>query len=228
MTNNRNFVVEAALDSLAENLDIDCSWIQVTGPLSQYPHLASFRNFTDDIHHEMSRIDRRNYFIDEVVGLKNKIVVPRLNNNDAPILSVFRKAGFRSLIAVPITTYKVLGIMGVAYRKKRTFSKDYINLFVVISNLVGMALNKDITTEDTMRQNYIRGRDSIPEKDNIKEIHEDKTVAVAEEKETLEDKIALVVEEKLNTDLIAHKEDSKETFQKHNRIMDEFRKSHSK
>ena len=255
MTNNHSFVVETALDSLAENLNIDCSWIQVTSPFSQYPHLASFRNFTDEIHHEMSRIDLNNYFIEEVVGLGNKIVVPSLNMQDAHILAIFRKAGFRSLISVPITTYRVLGIMGVAYRKKRTFSKDYINLIVLISNLVGMALSKNMMIEHTIRQDYRQQRDSLPEipeqQESLKgkrvfvteeteilkenrvsvieetEILEDNRVPVIEETEVLEDNRVPIIGDKVVIDHGTGTEGSEETYQKHTRIMADFRKSHS-
>ncbi len=202
MTNNHNFVIETALDSLEDNLNIDCSWIQLTSPFSQYPHLVSFRNFTDEIHHEMSRIDLNNYFIEGVVGLGNKIVVPNLNMKGAHILAVFRKAGFHSLIAVPITTYKVLGIMGVAFRKKRSFSKDYINLIALVSNLVGMALSRNIMIEHTLSQDYSRQVDSLPEIPDIREIIEDKKGPVFEEfeEEALNDKIVSTVEEQKTLD----------------------------
>ena len=199
MTDNHNFVVETALDSLEDNLSIDCSWIQVTSPFSQYPHLASFRNFTDEIHHEMSRIDLNNYFIEQIVGLGNKIVVPNLNMKGAHILTVFKKAGFHSLIAVPITTYKVMGIMGVAFRKKRSFSKDYINLIALVSNLVGMALSKNMMIENTLSQDFSRQIDSLPEIPDIREVIEDKKGLVFEE-EALDDKMFSVIEEQETLD----------------------------
>ena len=62
-------------------------------------------------------------------------------------MEFFKKAGFSSLIAVPIVTYKVLGIIGAAYREKRGFSNDFSQLFSVIANLVGMALNRTMITE---------------------------------------------------------------------------------
>lgn len=255
MTNNHNFVVETVLDSLDDNLKIDCSWIQVTSPFSQYPHLASFRNFTDEIHYEMSRIDLNNYFIEQIVGLGNKIVVPNLNMKDDHILAVFRKAGFHSLIAVPITTYRVLGIMGVAFRKKRNFSKDYINLIVLVSNLVGMAISKNMMIEHTLSQDYSRQVDSLPEIPDIREALEDKIfsafeeieapedkmvsvteekdvvndkiIAAFEEKEALDDKMVSVVEDKVVIDLRTHTEDNNEIFHKHARNMTDFRRSHS-
>lgn len=83
------------------------------------------------------------YFAREVVGLGNKIIIPRLNMDGRYGMSVFEKEGYCSLIAVPITTYRVLGIMGAAERGRNRFSPGFSQLFGVIANLVGMALNKN-------------------------------------------------------------------------------------
>ena len=58
----------------------------------------------------------------EVVGLGNKVIITNISMNGSYSMAMFEKAGFYSLIAVPITTYKILGIMGAAYKsRKRLF-----------------------------------------------------------------------------------------------------------
>ena len=134
--------METALDSLAETLDIHCSWIQLSGQSGTNPYLASHRNFTEDILHDMTHMNKDHPLFLEVLGMGNRIVIPNLSLDGAYGMSVFEKAGFCSLAAVPITTYKVLGILGAADKKKRRFGNDIAQLLSVIASLVGVSLTK--------------------------------------------------------------------------------------
>lgn len=213
LTDKYNLIVEAALDSLSETLGIDCSWIQLANPASNDLHLASFRNFTPEIHHEMAQMDMNHYFAKEVVGLRNTIMIPRLSKDSGYLMEVFRKAGFSSLIAVPITTYKVLGIMGAAYRKRKRFSNDFSELFIVIANLVGMALNKNTIIEHT-----------IPSEDS-RQSHSRLSMNTNNKGDT-EEGISIIDEKVIINN--NHIEDRQEAFQKHAHKMGEFRKSHNR
>lgn len=212
LTDKYNLIIEAALDSLSETLGIDCSWIHLVNPGSDELHLASFRNFTPEIQHEMAQIDMNHYFAREVVGLQNKITIPYLSADNNSAITMFRRAGFGSLIAVPITTYKVLGILGAAYRRRRKFNDDFSQLFAVIANLVGMALNKNTITEHTMPSEDSRqsGSGLSMNPDNKGDTKVDISI----------------IDEKVTVNYINRMEDGQEAFQKHVRRMGTFRKSH--
>jgi hypothetical protein len=90
----------------------------------------------------MTHMNKDHPLFREVLGLGNRIVIPNLSLDGAYGLSVFEKAGFCSLVAVPITTYKVLGILGAADEKKRKFGNDIAQLLSVIASLVGVSLTK--------------------------------------------------------------------------------------
>jgi len=92
--------------------------------------------------HEMTHMSKDHPLFREVLGLGNRIVIPNLCMDGAYGMSVFEKAGFCSLVAVPITTYKVLGILGAADKKKRRFGNDIAQLLSVIANLLGVSLTK--------------------------------------------------------------------------------------
>ena len=90
----------------------------------------------------MTHMNKDHPLFQEVLGMGNRIVIPNLSLDGAYGLSVFEKAGFYSLVAVPITTYKALGILGAADEKKRKFSSDIAQLLSVIASLVGVSLTK--------------------------------------------------------------------------------------
>lgn len=90
----------------------------------------------------MTHMSKDHPLFREVLGLGNRIIIPNLCMDGAYGMSVFEKAGFCSLVAVPITTYKVLGILGAADKKKRRFGNDIAQLLSVIASLVGVSLTK--------------------------------------------------------------------------------------
>ncbi|MFC1962156.1 GAF domain-containing protein [Chloroflexota bacterium] len=205
-------MVEAALDSLSENLGTDCSWIQLHDPLSHKLNLVSSRNFTNEIHNTMCQMDVNHYCVKEIVGLGNKIVIPNLSMDGRYGLVVFEEAGFRSLIAVPIMTYKVLGIMGIAYRTNKKLINEFPQLITVIANLVGMALNKEIIAEySTQPQDNAQSNSSIGTGINMKR-RSGERIVLNKEKET--------------TYSIRLPEIEQTAFQKHTKKMDTFRKLH--
>lgn len=111
--------------------------------------MVSFRGFTPEIQREMALMNMNHCFGREIVGLGHKIIITNLSRDGSYGMAMFERAGFCSLIAVPIMTYKLHGIMGAAYRDRKRFSNDFSQLLAVIANLLGMALNKCLLKEQT-------------------------------------------------------------------------------
>ena len=212
MTEQHNLIVEAALDSVTETIAKDCSWIQLAKPVSNELNLVSSRNFTHEIRHEMSQMDMNHYLVKEVVGLGNRVIIPNLSMDGSYGMAMFEKAGFYSLIAVPITTHKILGIMGAAYKSRKRFSNDFPQLLAVIANLIGMALNKNVIAENNK-----------PPEDSLKSSSElnMKTNSKVEAEEG-----SAIIDQKAGINCIRQVEDEPEAFQEHIRNMSAFRKSH--
>ena len=176
---------------------------------SSHLYLVSSRNFTHEMHNEMAQMDINHHYGKEVVGLGNRIIIPDLGKYGSHGLSVFERAGFRSMIAVPITTYKVLGIMGAAYRRKTESSTEFFQLFTVIANLVGMALN---------RNEY-----AIPLNNSLKS--SSKLSIKTHDNGNIEEGIS-VIDEKTTINNTLCTKDRRKGFQKHIDKMSTFRKSH--
>ena len=87
-------------------------------------------------------MDINHRFSEQIVGLGNEIVIPDLSNDGLYGLSSFRRAGFKWLVAAPLMTYRVHGVLGIASRNKKRFYKQTSDLTKVIAGLIGTALNK--------------------------------------------------------------------------------------
>lgn len=110
----------------------------------------------------MTHMNKDHPLFREVLGLGNRIVIPNLSLDGAYGLSVFEKAGFCSLVAVPITTYKVLGILGAVDEKKRKFDNDIAQLLSVIASLVGVSLTKTNIMQKALPEKTGEPADSNP------------------------------------------------------------------
>jgi hypothetical protein len=186
--------------------------MHLTGQNNNGPYLASYRNFTADILHEMNYMDSGSILYREVVGLGNKIVIPNLSVDNSYGITAFSKAGFSSLAVVPITTYKVLGIMGAADKKKRRFDNDLTQLLATIANLVGVALSTNSTNHQSVPENNHTAvsREQNARIDKKRSISENrplkKTNPAKDSQKSLDDKL--------------------ESFHRHARQMGAFRKQH--
>ena len=197
---------------LSEFLKVHCCWVQLLSPLSEDLCLVSFRGFTHEIQREMAQMNMNHCFGSEIVGLGHKIIIPNLSRDGSYSMDMFERAGFCSLIAVPIMTYKIHGIMGAAYRDRKRFSDDFSQLLAVIANLLGMALNKCITKEQTMEpedrlQRSNRHRTKVSKK------------GITREKDTMANEV-------VDINGTPQGEDRNKTFQIHVHKMGAFRKSH--
>jgi hypothetical protein len=141
------------------------------------PLMASL-GFTPEMKREMALMDPEHTFSHEIIGLGHKIILPSLNRNGRYNIPVFKKAGFRSLIAVPIMTYRIYGILGLAYRARMRFSDEFAQLVSVIGSLVGMSLNKSmLSKQPAQKKRQPELRPLTPAKSNEKiPDNQDKTI----------------------------------------------------
>jgi hypothetical protein len=131
-----------SLDTISQVLKAECCWIQTTnsgkGPLS----LVAHRGLSPEMEAEIAAMAIDHDFSEVVIGTGQKIVIPDLSHDGKYGLSSFGSAGYRWLIAVPLLTYRVFGLMGVASRYKKHFQKETPELARVIGGLIASALNK--------------------------------------------------------------------------------------
>ena len=154
MTNEPQQLLEMALDTLLEKLRVDCCWIQLIDMENQQLSLVAHRGFTPDMKLQIVSSSLESSLGMRVAGLGYKIIIPDLNKDEEYGLSAFQQAGYVSLLTVPIETYRIHGIIGVASSNKQHFDKEFAELLSVIGGLVGMALNKVLL--------YLKSRDEVP------------------------------------------------------------------
>jgi signal transduction protein with GAF and PtsI domain len=129
------------LDTLAQVLEVECCWVQTINARKRSLHLAVERGFNSEMRREMSAMDMGRHFSQQVVGLGNGIVIPDLSRDGRYGLPSFQAAGYKWLVAVPLMTYRVHGVLGIASRYKKRLHKETADLVMVIAGLIGTALN---------------------------------------------------------------------------------------
>lgn len=133
-----------ALDTIAQSFKVECCWVQTVGSKKRPPQLAARRGFTQEMQAEIASMDLRHSFNKQIIGTGQKIVIPDLSSDGKYGLASFRNAGYRWLVAVPLLTYRVHGVLGMASRDKKRLHKETAELTMVIASLIGAALNRAI------------------------------------------------------------------------------------
>jgi hypothetical protein len=98
---------------------------------------------------EISSFGLEHRFNHEIVGLGHKIVISNLSKDGNYDISLFEKSGFCSLVAVPIMTYRIHGVLGAAYKVRKRVGGDFSDLLAVIASLIGMSLSKSMLHKRT-------------------------------------------------------------------------------
>jgi len=142
LSNEPQRLLNMTLDTLAQVLEIECCWVQTINTAEWSLHLAAERGFSSGMRREIAAVEMGHGFGRQVVGAGNSIVIPDLSRDGRYGLSSFRAAGYRWLVAAPLMTYRVHGLLGVASRHKKRLRKETADLVAVIAGLIGTALNK--------------------------------------------------------------------------------------
>jgi GAF domain-containing protein len=164
LSNGNHNVLGTALDALAENFKVKCCWVQLFRPDDQKLVLAAQRGFTGAMRWELGTSAAAQEFGNLVAVYGHKIVVPHLSRQAEVDLKSFRMARLRSLVAVPMTTYRTSGVLGIASGREKRFGQDAAELLTVIAGMLGTALEKAELYERA------RQEEKVPPPDTVREI----------------------------------------------------------
>jgi signal transduction protein with GAF and PtsI domain len=180
LSNEPQRLLNMTLDTLTQVLGIECCWVQTINARKRSLHLAAERGFNSEMRREISAVDMDHDFSRQVVGLGNGIVIPDLSRDGRYSLRSFRAAGYKWLVAAPLMTYRIHGVLGIASRHKKRLRKETPDIAMVIAGLIGTALNKaDLSRESQIpekpvqsphqenRQDFVTPRGDIPSLSNI-------------------------------------------------------------
>jgi signal transduction protein with GAF and PtsI domain len=142
LSNEPHKLLNMTLDTLVQVLEVECCWVQTINFTKKSLELSAKRGFTEPMQAEMALMDMGHNFTRQVVGLGDEIVIPNLSQDGRYGLASFRAAGYKWLVAAPLMTYRVHGVLGIASRQKKTLRKETADLVMVIAGLIGNALNK--------------------------------------------------------------------------------------
>ncbi len=164
---------------------------------------------------EISSFGLEHSFNHEIVGLGHKIIIPNLSKDGNYGISLFEKAGFCSLVAVPIMTYRIHGVLGAAYKVRKRVGGDFSDLLAVIASLIGMSLNKSMLHKRTTVKEKPSGTGN-PLPLELSAISSDNKSTAVEPEEIVDTRMGHQIDTKKNS----------EDFQEHIRKMKAFYRSH--
>jgi transcriptional regulator with GAF, ATPase, and Fis domain len=141
LSNQPQNLLDMVLDTLLKLLKVDCCWVQLYQSENHILQIAACRGFTQDMKQEIDSMDFEHSLSHQVAALGYEISISDLSRDGKYRLSSFSKAGFYSVVAVPLMTYRVEGVMGIASSGKR-FPTGISKLLAVIAGLVSTALGK--------------------------------------------------------------------------------------
>ncbi len=170
LTNEPGQLINMSLDTLSQVLEVDCCWIQTIEGMRR-ARLAAERGLTSEMQAELVSMDMAHRFNREIIGLGHHVLIPDLSTDGAYGLEPFRKAGFKWLLAVPLMTYRVHGILGIASRNKKHLKKETPELTMLVGGLIGTALNKyrlfqKSTKAEKMKPERIEEPEKVPKASN--------------------------------------------------------------
>jgi hypothetical protein len=132
-----------ALDTLTQVLGVDCCWIQtISDRKHKKLHLEAERGFSPEIEQEISTMDLSHKFSEQIIGLGHQVILPDLSHDGLYGIPSFRNTGYRWLVAVPLMTYRVHGILGTASRNRKLFKKETAELIMTIAGIIAASLSK--------------------------------------------------------------------------------------
>ena len=139
-------LIEMVLDKLVQIFDVDCCWVQLILPEDRSLQLVASRGFTPEMVRELDAEEQEHTISSQaVMGLR--IIIANLNRDGNYGLSSFAQAQLRSLVAVPMRTYRTHGVLGIASRAERRFDDEFAELLMVIAGFIGAAINTAQLTE---------------------------------------------------------------------------------
>ena len=151
-----------ALDTLSRAMQIECCWIQTIDGRKHALFLAADRGFSAEMHEEVSAMDMGHGFSEQVIGRGHQVIIPDLSSDGLYGLASFRKAGYKWLVAVPLMTYRVHGVLGIASRQKKHLHRETADLTMLVAGLIGTALNKTQLFQKSLKQEKTGKPPKIP------------------------------------------------------------------
>lgn len=133
-------LADLLLDKLVQVLNVDSCWVQLLDPGIRELRLVAARGFTPAMEHAPGLSDPDQGLSSRVM-MGHRALIPDLARNGAYGLSDFAADGFRSLIAVPIRTYRTHGVIGIAGRARKQFPGDAGELLVAVAGILAATLN---------------------------------------------------------------------------------------
>lgn len=146
LSNRPRQLLNLVLNVLSKSLGVDAGWVHLTQTGNQNGDLAVSRGLTAAQARELQAPGLRRVLEDRI-GTGDLVVIPDLTRDEVLGVPNFIKAGFGSMVVVPVVTGKSRGTLGAMWRTTKGFDADCGYLLMVVGALVCAALEKAVLYE---------------------------------------------------------------------------------
>lgn len=141
LSNRPRQALNLTLNVLSKSLGVDAGWVLLTGTGNREEVLAVSRGLTAAQARELQAPGLRRVLEDRL-GTGDLVVVPDLVRDGHLGVPLFVKAGFGSMVVVPLVTGRSRGTLGAMWRATKGFDTDYGYLLMVVGSLVCSTLER--------------------------------------------------------------------------------------
>ncbi len=141
---NLETVLNQAIEKMTESLNFDASWIYVLDPSEDELSLKAYKGLAEEVARDIARRDRSAGVTGEIFTTGERLVFDDYQNDkrykDLSSRNRIGSLGFGSAAGFPIKAKeKVIGVLHLANKAKRPFTRDDLQLIESIAQEIGVA-----------------------------------------------------------------------------------------
>lgn len=146
-------ILQVALNQLLEVMDLKAGMVALLDRDTQELSAVANRGIPLELAQHAKRIKLADALLEQEVVRSGKPVVVENLINDPRVMDVAKRAGFQSLVCMPLKSKGVVeGLLGMASREMRKFSQSDIDLLMATGSQIAMAIENARLFAETRQQ----------------------------------------------------------------------------
>ena len=141
LSNRPRQILNLILNVLSKSLGVDAGWAHLTVAGNQEEAVAVSRGLTAAQMREL-QVPGLRRVLEDRIGTGDLVVIPDLARDECLGVPTLIKAGFGSMVVVPLITGQWRGTLGAVWRTTKGFDTDCGYVMMVVGNLVCSALER--------------------------------------------------------------------------------------
>lgn len=153
-------IINSAMNIMSRTLAVDGCYIRISE--NHIPPIEGHFGFDNSIVTVLKETDFKKNSLMDVFQKNEPVILNQIKNNNESLNSILQQNGYRSLLAIPVTTSNTPeGIMLLATLTKHIFTPLEVNLFKAIARESAQAINNMALFEEASKTKALRELDAL-------------------------------------------------------------------